>query len=110
MFVYTLGYLAEGWAYSGYSATSLAHPAASKVKSTTFFDRYVGPVQRHALRLAFTIVEHQGDGAGVVVGIIQGKGNKKCAEASQPVVFREWIDRILAQFGAKAKWLAVDYR
>ena len=56
------------------------------------------------------IVEHQGIGPDVVVGIIQGRGDKNCAEASQPVVFRKWIDEKLAEFGAEAKWVAVDYR
>ena len=56
------------------------------------------------------IVEHQGNGSDVVVGIIQGGGDKNCAEASQPVVFRRWIDEKLAEFGTEAEWVAVDHR
>ena len=44
----------RGKACSGYSATSLAHPSASEVKSATFFDRYAGPVPRHGFQPAFT--------------------------------------------------------
>ena len=53
------------------------------------------------------IVEPPGDGPPVLVGIIKGTDGHNRGVASQPAVFREWIDRKLAEFGASCMWVQV---
>ena len=55
----------------------------------------------------------QRNGGHVLVGIMQGltdKSDPYSGAATQPAVRSEWINKQLADFGAKATWVAVDYR
>lgn len=50
------------------------------------------------------------DGGLVLVGIIKGTDEHNRGVASQPIVFRKWIDQKLAAFDAKCRWVEVSHR